>query len=59
MKRMPPSQLQWLLPPSLGPEVYKKCRDVALKDMVSGHGGDGLMVDDLSGFSDLNDSVIL
>jgi len=33
--------------PSL--EVSKKCGDVALRDMVSGHGGTGLMVglDDL------------
>ena len=28
--------------PSL--EVFKKCVDVALKDRVSGHGGDWLMV---------------
>ena len=35
--------------PSL--EVFKSCVDVALRDMVSGHGGDGLMVglDDLRG----------
>ena len=35
--------------PSL--EVFKKCMDVALRDVVSGHGGDGLMVglDGLSG----------
>ena len=34
--------------PSL--EVFKKSVDVALRDMASGHGGDGLMVglDDLS-----------
>jgi len=25
-------------------EVLKKCGDVALRAMVSGHGGDGLMV---------------
>ena len=32
-------------------EVFKKRVDVALRDMVSGHGGDGLMVGlgDLSG----------
>ena len=32
-------------------ELFKKCMDVALKDVVIGHGGDGLMVgvDDLSG----------
>lgn len=23
-------------------EVFKKCADLALKDVVSGHGGDGL-----------------
>ena len=35
--------------PSL--EAVKKCGDVALRDTVSGHGGDGLMVEhgDLSG----------
>jgi len=33
--------------PSL--KVFKKCRDMILKDMFSGHGGDGMMVvlDDL------------
>ena len=32
-------------------EVFLNCVDVALRDMDSGHGGDGLMVglDDLSG----------
>ena len=32
-------------------ELFKKCVDVALRDVVIGHGGDGLMVgvDDLSG----------
>ena len=34
--------------PSL--EVFKKHMDVALRDMVSGHGGDGLMV----GLGDIN-----
>ena len=35
--------------------------DVALRDMVSGHGGDGLTVrlGDLCGFSNLIDSKIL
>jgi len=35
--------------PSL--EVFRKCADVVLRDMVSGHGGDGLIVGlyDLSG----------
>jgi len=33
-------------------EVFKKRGDRALRDMVSGHGGDGLLVGlgDLSGF---------
>ena len=36
---------------SLSLEVFKKCVDVALRDMDSGHGGDGLTVglDDLNG----------
>jgi len=35
---------------SLSSVVSKKCMDMALSDMVSGHGGSGLMVgmDDLS-----------
>ena len=35
--------------PSL--EVFKKCGDVTLRDMVNGHGGDGSVVglDDLRG----------
>ena len=38
---------------SLSLEVFNKCVDVALRDVVSGHGGDGLMVgvDDLKGLS--------
>ncbi len=36
--------------PSL--EVFKFCGDVALRDVVSGHGGDGLMVG-LDNLSDL------
>ena len=45
--------------PSL--EVLKNRVDVALRDMVSGHGGGGLVVglDDLEVFSNLNDSNIL
>jgi len=37
--------------PLLSLEVFKRRVDVALRDTVSGHGGDGLMValDDLSG----------
>lgn len=35
--------------------MFKRCVDVALRDMVSGHGDDGLMVGlaDLSGFFQL------
>lgn len=29
---------------SLSPEVFSKCGDVALSDVVGGHGRDGLMV---------------
>jgi len=32
-------------------KVFKKCGDVALRDMVSGQGGEGLMV----GLDDLRD----
>ena len=28
---------------SLSLEMFKKCGDVALRDVVNGHGGDGLM----------------
>ena len=44
--------------PSL--EVFKKNEDVALRDVVSGHGGGGLGLDwmILEVFSNLNDSVI-
>jgi len=36
---------------SLSLEVFKNCGDVALKDLISGHGGNGLVVglDDLRG----------
>ena len=45
---------------SLSLEVFKKYVDVALRDIISEHGGDGLMIglDDLGVFSNLNDSVI-
>lgn len=36
---------------SLSLEVFKKCRDVTPRGMVSGHGGNGLIVGD--GLSDL------
>ena len=36
---------------SLSLEVFQSCVDVALRDMASGHGGDGLAV----GLDDLND----
>ena len=29
---------------SLSLEVFKSCVDVALRDIISGHGGDGLLV---------------
>jgi len=41
-------------------KVLQNHGDVALRDIVSGHGGGGLMVglDDLCDLSNLNDSVI-
>ena len=30
---------------SLSPELFEKCGVVALRDVVSGHGGDGLGMD--------------
>ena len=41
--------------------MFKKCVDVALRNMVSGHGGDGLIVgvDNISGLFLPNDSMIL
>ena len=46
---------------SLSLEVFKSRLDVTLSDMVSKHGGDGLVVglDDLRDVSSLNDSMIL
>ena len=38
---------------SLSMEVLKKCGDVALRDITSGHGGGGLVVDNV-GHSDLS-----
>jgi len=43
---------------SLSLEAFKNCVDVALRDEVSGHTGDGLMVI-LEVFSNLNDSMTL
>jgi len=43
---------------SLSPEVFKKCVDVALTDMASGHGGDemtDLVISEV--FSSLNNSM--
>jgi len=50
---------RWGESPSL--EAFKNRVFVALRDMVSGHGGDGLMVgsDDLRGLIQPNDSMIL
>jgi len=44
---------------SLSPEMFQNCGDVALSDMVSGHGGDvlGLNLKILVFFSNLNNSV--
>lgn len=49
---------QWHRLPS---EVVKNCVDMALRDMVNGYDGDGLMValDNFRGFSNLIYSVIL
>jgi len=46
---------------SLSLVVFQHCGDVALRDMVSGHGGDDLGLDlvTLEAFSNFNDSVIL
>jgi len=46
---------------SLSLEVFQSRVDVALRDVVSGHGGDGLIVGpgDLIGLSNHNDSMIL
>jgi len=44
---------------SLSLEVFKECGDVALKDMVSEHGGDGLVLDWMILVVFLNDSMIL
>ena len=46
---------------SLSLEVFKNHGDVALRDVVSGHGGDGLGLDwmILEVFSNVNDFIIL
>jgi len=45
---------------SLSLEVFKNHVDVALRDVVSGHGDDSLTVglDDLRSLSNINDSTI-
>lgn len=42
-------------------EAFRKCRDVALRDVVVECGGNGLVVGiyDLSGLSNLDESMIL
>ena len=42
-------------------DVFRKSRDVAPRDVVSGHGGDGMGLElvILEVFSNLNDSVVL
>ena len=47
---------------SPSPKVFKKRADVTLRDVVSGHGGDGSKVGlevSLEVFSNLNDALIL
>jgi len=46
---------------SLSPKMCNNCVNVALRDMVSGYGGNEFMVDkmNIAIFSSLNDSVIL
>ena len=41
-------------------EVLKNCGDVALRNMVNGHGGDGLELNSaiLEVFSNLNDTMV-
>ena len=54
---MAKTALSHMRPPK---QVFKNCGDVALRDMVSGHGGDGLGLNLVFSevFSNLNDSVI-
>ena len=46
---------------SLSLEMFKNHMDVALRDMVRGHGGDGLVAghDDLRGLTNFSASLIL
>lgn len=46
---------------SLSLEMIRSCVDVALRDVISGHGGGGLVVGlgDLRGLFSLDDSMIL
>jgi len=54
------AQLSREMVESLSLEVFKNHGDVALKDVVSEHGGEGLGLDlVLEVFSNLNDSIIL
>ena len=52
--------MHWAVVGSPSLEVFKSCGDAALRDVVSGHGGDGLMIrqGDLFGLPNFNDSVI-
>ena len=45
---------------SLSLEMFQECGDMALRDVVSGHGGDGVVAghDTLEVFSSLNDCMI-
>lgn len=40
-------------------EVFENHADVALREAVIGHGGGGLGLEILKGFSNLNDSTVL
>ena len=40
-------------------EMFRNCGGVALRDVVSGHGGEGLDLMTSEVFSNLNDSVVL
>ena len=46
---------------SLSLKVFKNCEDVTLRDVVSGHGGDGqtIILDDFRDLYNLCDSLLL